>query len=109
MSTVDILSPAGEKTGSVELPAEIFGVASRTIGSIADTAGGSLFRSVRLCADVLLAGGQQAKRSQCDQDHANLLTDLTGKSVSCLTVAAVYDRRQSLVSTSRAVIDRPYS
>src|SRR3954451_23680149 len=26
MSTVDILSPAGEKTGSVELPAEIFGV-----------------------------------------------------------------------------------
>lgn len=26
MSTVDILSPAGEKAGSVELPAEIFGV-----------------------------------------------------------------------------------
>ncbi|CAM5697724.1 hypothetical protein SHIRM173S_04015 [Streptomyces hirsutus] len=26
MSTVDILSPAGEKPGSVELPAEIFGV-----------------------------------------------------------------------------------
>ncbi|MGW5767597.1 50S ribosomal protein L4 [Streptomyces longwoodensis] len=26
MSTVDILSPGGEKTGSVELPAEIFGV-----------------------------------------------------------------------------------
>ena len=26
-----------------------------------------------------------------------------------LTVAAVYDRRQSLLSTSRAVIDRPYS
>src|SRR5512139_96940 len=26
MSTVDILSPAGEKTGTVELPAEIFGV-----------------------------------------------------------------------------------